>query len=87
MQTGIYRAKRKDNVPTEPLKIESLARYYPKYEHVRCECGGIIGAYDRENFTCEQCGERYSVYQLNYDYIFINGKTGWMFPVIMRRDK
>lgn len=75
-----------DLVPTEPLKFETHPRFHPWCKHVRCECGGIIGAYNRENFTCERCGKGYEPYQLEYDHILINDKTGWIFPVIMRRD-
>lgn len=65
----------------KPIEFEKLPPYKPDYEHVKCECGGIIGAYDRENFTCEKCGKEFKLYQLDYDYLKINDKTGWIFPV------
>lgn len=27
---------------------------YKNYTHLKCECGGIIGMYDKEHFTCEK---------------------------------
>lgn len=51
------------------------------YKFIKCTCGGTIGAYDRENFTCERCGEQFDIYRIEYDYLKINDKTGWMFPV------
>lgn len=61
------------------------------YSHVFCECGGIIG--DETNkitgiFTCNRCGKKYDIFNLNYDEIKINQMTGWMYPVIFKnRDK
>lgn len=67
----------------ESIEFEKLPRYKPDYEHLRCECGGIIGAYNRDNyFTCEKCDKVFKVYQLDYDYLKINDKTGWIFPVV-----
>lgn len=58
------------------------------YDHVRCECGGIIGTYDRKTFTCEQCGKTYDLYRLDYDICKINPMTGWIFPVkLMVKEK
>lgn len=51
------------------------------YEHVKCKCGGIIGMYDRESFTCERCGDTFLLYNLDYDVCWTNGKTGWIFPI------
>lgn len=31
------------------------------YTHMKCKCGGIIGMYDREHFTCGKCGKNYDV--------------------------
>lgn len=54
------------------------------FDFIRCSCGGIIGTYDREHFTCERCGQEFRYYLLNYDGLKINDKTGWVFPVIYR---
>ena len=52
------------------------------YKHIKCSCGGSIGCYDRSNFSCEQCGEKFDLYRIEYDHLMINDKTGWIFPVI-----
>lgn len=51
------------------------------YQLLHCECGGTIGMYDRQTFSCECCGQAFDLYRLDYDTIKINDKTGWMFPV------
>ena len=51
------------------------------YEHLQCNCGGTIGMFDRNNFTCNQCGKRFALYRLQYDRLMINNQTGWIFPV------
>lgn len=56
----------------------------PNYSHVTCQCGGIIGMYNRDTFNCEQCGKEHYLYALSYDYLAINDKTGWIFPVTKR---
>lgn len=57
--------------------------YVPDYEHIRCdECNGTIGFYDRKFIpTCERCGKVFKLYQLTYNRLMINDKTGWIFPV------
>jgi hypothetical protein len=55
------------------------------YEHVRCKCGGIIGIYNREIFTCERCGVDYVLHKLDYDVCWTNNKTGWIFPIKLKR--
>ena len=57
------------------------------YQHVRCQCGGIIGMYNRETFNCRQCGKEYKIYKLDYDTCLVNDKTGWVFPVKYKEDK
>lgn len=52
------------------------------YEHIKCRCGGIIGMYNRKDFTCEKCNTEYKLHKLNYDICFINDKTGWVFPMM-----
>ena len=51
------------------------------YEHLRCDCGGHIGMFDRNNFTCSMCNKRFALHRLNYDRLMINDQTGWIFPV------
>lgn len=55
---------------------------YEKIKFIRCCCGGIIGMYNRQDFTCETCGKEYQLHKLNYDRCMINDKTGWIFPII-----
>lgn len=57
----------------------SVLKIYDKYEHLRCECGGIIGMYDRENFTCEKCGKEKEA-KGKYDRLI-----GGIFPMTKRR--
>ena len=54
------------------------------YEHIRCkECGGIIGSFDRgETYNCEKCKREYPIFCIEYNTVFSNPKTGWLFPVI-----
>lgn len=59
----------------------AMNNYEVYLKHLFCGCGGIIGMYDRENFVCEKCGNIYLSYQLDYDYLITNDKTGWLFPV------
>ena len=59
----------------------------PDYKHIKCDsCGGIIGMYVRGIYTCDGCGTEFKIYQLDYDRILVNHKTGWAFPVKKRED-
>lgn len=58
-----------------------------EYEYLRCSCDGIIGCYDRDNFTFDKCNKEYALYTLIYDYLGINDKTGWIFPMRSKKDK
>lgn len=69
----------------EPIEFEKLPAYRPNYEFLRCDCGGTIGAHDGINVTCIKCGKEFKLYELNYDMLLSNHKTGWFFPVIIRR--
>ena len=53
------------------------------YDHVKCNCNGIIGLFDRrrEIYTCERCGRKYLLTDLDYDNFMVNDKTGWIFPM------
>lgn len=65
------------------------------YETLKCDnCGGTIGIYDLLtryrlgvdryscNPICDRCGKEFKLYELSYDYLELNDKTGWIFPVI-----
>lgn len=62
---------------------------YDTHEHLKCEtCGSVIGMYDNTNYTCDTCG---IVYPLSYvidkvDIHMINDKTGWIFPMVKRKE-
>lgn len=69
----------------------------PNYETLKCDnCGGTIGIYDRltcHNLgveysvdipVCDRCGKKFKLYQLRYHYLYVNDKTGWIFPVIYK---
>lgn len=71
----------------------------PKYETLKCDkCGGTIGIYDRlicHNLSvkyfdnvpiCNCCGKYFHLYQLSYDLLYLNDKTGWLFPVIYKEN-
>lgn len=52
------------------------------YKHIYCECGGIIGMWNsRKGFACEKCNKEYSLWKLNFDWLALNDKTGWQFPM------
>ena len=53
--------------------------------YIKCDhCGGIIGMYNRQVFTCEKCGKQFLLYSCDYDQLMINDKTGWIFPVLYK---
>lgn len=54
---------------------------YKDYKHIKCECGGTIGMYNRNTFNCEKCNKEYQLYKLDYDVCLTNDKTGWIFPM------
>lgn len=57
------------------------------YKHCRCECGGIIGQYSKaKGFNCERCNKEYQLSELNFDWIALNEKTGWLFPMLKKED-
>ena len=59
-----------------------MGSLYNRYTHVRCECGGIIGICDsRRTFNCGDCNKEFHYYDLDYDILFRNDKTGWIFPM------
>ena len=56
------------------------------YEHVYCNCGGVIAAWDGEHFVCERCSRPFGLQSLAYDGLKINSNTGWVFPVRDRKE-
>lgn len=60
----------------------SVLSIYEEYKHLKCNCGGIIGMYDREHYSCNDCKKEYE--NPEYDYLGINEKTGWIFPMVKR---
>lgn len=61
--------------------------WWQKYEHVKYECGGVIGMYNRKNFTCDRCGKSLYPSDVHFDMIMVNDKTGWVFPMIEKEKK
>lgn len=55
---------------------------YDNYTHIKCDCGGILGLYDREHCTCERCKKEYT--NIRYDLLAINDKNGWIFPMVAK---
>ena len=58
-----------------------------EYKHIKCECGGTIGMYNRSTFTCERCNKEFQLQNLDYDVCWTNNKTGWIFPMKFTRGK
>lgn len=60
-----------------------------EYEHIKCNCGGIIGLYNSKInvYTCDKCGRGYVLSDLDYACCMINDKTGWIFPMKEREVK
>ena len=57
------------------------------YKHIRCECGGTIGMYNRNTFNCERCNKEFQLYKLDYDVCWTNNKTGLIFPIKLNGGK
>lgn len=58
------------------------------HKHIICECGGVIGSYDKGNSCmCERCKKKYRFHELEYDVVQINHETGWMFPMKTLKNK
>ena len=54
---------------------------YKNYTHLKCECGGIIGMYDKEHFTCEKCKKVHLIGNqgTKWDVLLTNEKTDGYF--------
>lgn len=58
--------------------------YYTYYTHCRCKCGGIIGMKNKKiGYECERCHKNYNK-SLKYDWLALNSKTNWIFPMIRK---
>lgn len=64
----------------ENFQSRYLGRFI-KMDHVKCSCGGIIGDYGKDIFKCEKCGLQYKLYDIQFDELQVNNKTGWVFPM------
>ena len=61
--------------------------YKPDYETLHCDyCNGSIGIFERGVCCCQNCGKEFTLYKLTYDEIRINSKTGWIFPVVSKKE-
>lgn len=60
----------------------------PNYAYIFCSCGGIIGnesgKADGVMIRCLSCGKVYPIWKLDYDLIYRNEKTNWIYPVKKR---
>ena len=75
----------KDGFHSQFMKVTN--GNFMKYKHIKCECGGIIGSWDRYKFVCEKCQKEYNLWDLKFDCILSNDKTGWQFPMKYNGDK
>lgn len=61
--------------------------FKPDYEHLHCDyCGGVIGIFERNVCCCQNCGKEFTFYKLKYDRWIGNDKTGWIFPVVDKKE-
>lgn len=76
-----------NSIQTVTLNLIDIRRMEMNYEHCRCKCGGIIGQYSKaKGFNCERCNKEYQLSDLNFDWIALNEKTGWLFPMLKKED-
>ena len=65
--------------------------YTPDYDPLKCDnCGGTIimglNPLNRDQTLCNKCGKEFVLYKLTYDRLCINDKTGWIVPVVNRKE-
>lgn len=58
----------------------------PWYKHLYCDCGGIIRVKNYYTGICDRCGKESDLASLNFTCVLANNKTGWMYPVVDRKD-
>ncbi len=57
---------------------------------MHCSCGGML--YDKSggrdpHFTCMRCGKTYPKWKLECDQTGVNPMTGWIFPMVKRKEE
>ena len=70
--------------------IMNLKTFEDGYRHINCSCGGTL--YDKSggkdpHFTCIRCEKTYPKWKLEYDQIGINPMTGWIYPMVKRKEE
>ena len=70
--------------------IMNLKTSEDNYIPIHCSCGGSL--YDKSSgldphFTCIRCEKTYPKWKLEYDQIGVNATTGWIFPMIKRKEE
>ena len=70
--------------------IMNLKTFEDGYTPMHCSCGGTL--YDKSggrdpHFTCMRCGKTYPKWKLEYDQIGVNPMTGWIFPMVKRKEE
>ena len=70
--------------------IMNLKTFEGGYMPMHCSCGGSL--YDKSggrctHFTCMRCGKTYPKWKLKYDQIGANTTTGWIFPMVKRKEE
>ena len=70
--------------------IMTLKTFEDGYTPMHCSCGGVL--YDKsggqdQHFTCIRCEKTYPKWRLEYDQIGVNPMTGWIFPMVKRKEE
>lgn len=70
--------------------IMTLKGFEGGYTPMHCSCGGSL--YDKSggrdpHFTCMRCEKTYPKWKLEYDQIGVNTMTGWIFPMVKRKEE
>lgn len=70
--------------------IMNLKTFEGGYMSMHCSCGGSL--YDKsggldQHFTCMRCEKTYPKWKLEYDHIGVNTTTGWIFPMVKRKEE
>lgn len=61
----------------------------PYYKHVHCDyCGGAVRLHKSYWLAkCDNCGKEMNLSPgVDYDNLLTNEKTGWIYPVVERKD-
>ena len=70
--------------------IMNLKTSEGNYIPIHCSCGGSL--YDKSggrdpHFACMRCEKTYPKWKLEYDQIGANTTTGWIFPMVKRKEE